>query len=85
MLNDHFESTMNSNSDQKTKYPDWPTSFKGYGDNLQWPDLSHGPDPQEVREWQRERKATVSQVCEYFCLSRVQVMKCIDVVALSRL
>lgn len=58
----------------QTEYPDWPESFKGYGDGP-FPDFNGGPDPAEVVAWQKKRGTTVSEVCKYFGLSRVQVVR----------
>ena len=69
-----------SNDDcEATKYPDWPKSFKGYGNyqvnGVHYPDLSGGPDPKEVLATKKSKNLTVTETCKYFGLSRVQVVK----------
>ena len=77
---------MSNHAYEDSKYPEWPISFKGHfpsgkesvellGSNIPLPDLSGGPDPIEVNNWKTSNMATVSQVCEHFGLSRVQVIK----------
>ena len=78
----HWKQITMSRDLNTSKYPDWPASFRGYAPKkpthageIQLPDLSGGPDPDEVLAWKQDRKANVTQTCEYFGLSRVQVMK----------
>ena len=77
--------------DLATNYPDRPESYykKPYnnepivvapgeglfGSNILLPDISVGPDPDEVRAWKRKNNASVTDICKYFGLSRVQVVK----------
>jgi hypothetical protein len=77
---------MNIRSYESSKFPDWPMSFKGYppagnegsgllGSKFHLPDLDGGPDPVKVKAWMTSKLATVSETCEHFGLSRVQVIK----------
>ena len=69
-----------------SNYPGWPESFYThkpktpsdpglFGSGIHRPDISGGPEPEEVRAWKRDRNASVTETCEHFGLSRVQVVK----------
>lgn len=81
---------MCNHSCENSNYPDWPESFKGYypdgtvsvgllGSKIPLQELSGGPDPVEVKAWKMSNQATVTQVCEHFGLSRVQVVKVVGI------
>lgn len=69
-----------------TNYPGWPECFYTHkpeiptgpglmGTNSHFPDVRGGPDPEQVTAWKASNNATITQTCEHFGLSRLQVVK----------